>query len=241
MEYIEEAQENGIEELAVMEPGIKFIECEPLYREVRSTHPKQDAWYRREAKISLQEYLDFVQEMKQKELPITVRFGLCMDYLPQHEAFLKDLKQQAGLDLFTGRVYFIDNLVFSWNPDSFEMMWDKYHASYLVRKYYEQVHALITSGIFDGLADFELIHALNVSYYFSLNRTYQKLARLLALHHMYVEADTSYLYRRKKNSINLTDAFINCCESMKVPCVPVSNARHPIEVGLYFNTYFKED
>lgn len=235
--FIHEAQQQNINEIAIMEPSVKFFEFAPLYQEIRKTHPKQDEWYQKKATHSLHEYLSFVQQMKQQDFPITVKFGLCIDYLPQKEAFIKKMILESNLDLYTGRVYFIDNLTFSWNPDSFHMLWDKYHASYLVRKYYEQVHALITSKLFDGLADFELIHSLNVPYYFSLERTYQKTVKLLASHQMYVEADTSYIYRHKKSNMNLSTSFMELCKQMEVEYIFVSNALHPIEVGLYFDRY----
>lgn len=238
--YIKEAQLQGIEEIAIMEPSVKFHEFANLYDEIRKTHYKQDEWYLKKATHSLSEYLNFVKKMKQQSFPIKIKFGLCIDYLSQKEAFIHKMIKETKLDLYTGRVYFLDNTAFSWNPDSFQMLWDKYHASYLVRKYYEQVHALITSKMFHGLADFELIHTLNVPHYFSLERTYQKIAKLLAQQHMYVEADTSYIYRHKKASMNLTESFKNKCKQMRVECILVSNALHPIEVGLYFDRY-KED
>lgn len=238
--YIEEAQAQGIDEIAIMEPSVKFIEFAPLYEEIRKTHPKQDEWYVQKATHSIQDYLTFVHSMKQKQFPITVRFGLCIDYLPQKESFIQKMIQDTKLDLYTGRVYFIDNLAFSWNPDSFSILWDKYHASYLVRKYYEQVHALITSKLFHGLADFELIHTLNVPYYFPLERTYQKIVKLLAQHQMYVEADTSYIFRHKKADMNLPISFREKCKKMCVAYYLVSNALHPIELGLYFDRYKEE-
>lgn len=238
--YVKEAQLQGINEIAIMEPSVKFFEFAPLYEEIRKTHTKQDEWYLKKATHSIHEYLNFVQEMKQHNFPITIHFGLCIDYLPQKEAFIAKMIQETNLDLYTGRVYFIDNVAFSWNPDSFTMLWDKYHTSYLIRKYYELIHALITSKLFDGLADFELIHHLNVPFYFSLERTYQKSVKLLAQHQMYVEADTSYIFRHKKSDMNLPSSFKQYCKEMNVEVVLVSNALHPIETGLYFERY-KED
>lgn len=238
--YIKEAQSQGIDEIAIMEPSVKFFEFAPLYDEVRKTYKNQDEWYLSKATCSLQTYLDFVKEMKLQQFPIKVHFGLCIDYLPQKESFIKKMIQESHLDLYTGRIYFIDNIAFSWNPISFTMLWDKYHTSYLIRKYYELVHALITSKLFHGLADFELIHNLNVAYYFSLERTYQKTVRLLANHKMYVEADTSYIFRHKKSTMNLPDSFIKYCHQHNVEVVYVSNALHPIETGLYFER-FKEE
>ena len=51
------------------------------------------------------------------------------------------------------------------------------------------MYALITSRLFDGVSGFDNIHHMQMKPGYSLQHTYNKLAMLLALQHMYVEDD----------------------------------------------------
>ena len=46
--------------------------------------------------------------MKQQSFPIKIKFGLCIDYLSQKEAFIHKMIKETKLDLYTGRVYFLE-------------------------------------------------------------------------------------------------------------------------------------
>lgn len=231
MSYVIKAQKQGIEELTVLEPTHKFSECSLVYTEIKYTYPYQLAWYEAIPKVSINEYHAFIKEMRKNEFPIKIKFGLCVCYFIQHEQFIRQIKKDFSYDCFIGTIQFIDNIAFAWPQYSNEMLWDKYNANFLYRRYYEMMNAMITSKLFDGVAGFDNIKIMNVKPSFKMHHTYHKLAMLLALQHMYVEDDKSlrYLYGHKDGG--LCEDFKKMCKEMHVEVYPCSNATRVDEVG----------
>lgn len=229
--YVEEAQKKGISELTILEPTHKFIECERLYTEIKYTYPYQEKWYEAIPKVSIQEYQDFIEDMKGHKFPISIRYGICVCYFTQHEWFIRQMKKAYPYDCFVGSIQFIDNIAFAWEDHSYEMLWDKYNANFLYRRYYEMMNAMITSKIFDGVHGFDDIKLLGVKPTFKMEHTYHKLAMLLALHHMYVENDHSIGYGRNHPDQGLSEEFIAMCQKLHVEIRDASNARCAKDVG----------
>lgn len=231
MSYVKKAQDQGIEELTIVEPTHKFIECALLYTEIKYTYSYQLQWYEAIPKISIQEYHNFIEDMRKKEFPIRIKFGLCVCYFTQHEQFIKQLKKEFNYDCFVATIEFIDNIAFAWPQYSNEMLWDKYNANFLYRRYYEMMNALITSKLFDGVSGFDNIKIMNVKPSYKMHHTYHKLAMLLALQHMYVENDTSLGYVFGHEDQGLSDEFKKMCIEMHVEIRSCSNAKNASEVG----------
>lgn len=231
MTYVKKAQEQGINELVIVEPSHKFLECALLYTEVKYTYQYQLEWYEAIPKISIHEYQAFVKEMRQKEFPIHIKFGLCVCYFTQHEQFIKQMKKEFAYDCFVGKIEFVDNIAFAWPQYSNEMLWDKYNADFLYRRYYEMMNALITSKLFDGVSGFDNIKIMRVIPKFKMQHTYHKMAMLLALQHMYVEDDTSLKYQYGHEDKGLCKAFKDMCTNMHVAIYPCSNAKKASEIG----------
>lgn len=229
--YLEEAKQRGLEGITFLEPAYKFKECQPLYREVCAMHPYQKEWYHSIGQTSIREYQRFIEEMRTQTFSIEVRFGLEVCYFTEHEAFIEQMKKAFSYDVFVGTIQFIDHIAFAWPKQSMEMLWSKYHAGFLYRRYYEMMNALITSGLFDGVAGFDSIKALQVSCRISLQHTYHKLAVQLAKQNMFVEDDTSLAYRYQHPDGGLAAAFLTQCQEQKVSVLKVSNASKPEEVG----------
>lgn len=233
LEYIKQAQKKGIDALVVLEPTHKFFECELLYKEMRATYPCQDAWYQNLPKCSICQYQHFIDDMKKETFPIAVSFGLCVSYLPQHEVFIRQLKNAYPYDVVVGCIEFIDNVAFMWK-ESYEMMWNKYNANFLYRRYYETMNALLTSQLFDGVAGFDAIKICNIQPTFKLQHNFQKLAGLLKENGMYVEHDTSMHYRYHYQDQGLQKDFLSICEVLGVDVRRVSHALCPEDVGRNF-------
>ena len=109
------------------------------------------------------DYHAFIDAMRRESFPIPVKFGICADYFTQHEILLSQMKAAYSYDCFVGCIRFIDNIAYSWDPHSKEMLWDKYNAAFLYRRYYEMMYALITSRLFDGVSGFDNIHHMQMN------------------------------------------------------------------------------
>lgn len=233
MSYVNAAIEKGLDGIVILEPTHKFRECKAMYREVCSTYPCQREWFQSVNCSSLKEYQSFIEEMRTKAFPIQVSFGLEVCYFTQHETYIRQLKEEFSYDAFVGCIHFLDNIAFAWTPQSHEMLWDKYNAGFLYRRYYEMMNAMLTSNLFDGIAGFDTIKVMGIPCRFRLDHTYHKMAMLLAKQHIYVEDDASVGYRFHHEDNGLAKAFKLICEEMGVVIKRVSHAQCIEEINTY--------
>lgn len=225
--FVKQAQQTNQKELIVLEPSSMFLECASLYKAVKATYPCQLEWYQAQNICSITAYHAFIDAMRKVKFPITVKFGICADYFTQHESFLYQMKKAFSYDCFVGCIRFVDNIAYNWEPQSKEMLWDKYNAAFLYRRYYEMMYALITSRLFDGVSGFDNIHHMQIKPKYSLQHTYHKLAMLLALHHMYVEDDACEAISVQGSSGRLSEAFREICAAKHITIIPCSYADAP--------------
>ena len=228
--FVEQAQKTKLSQLVILEPSSMFLECASLYKEVRATYPCQQEWYQAQNICSIMDYHAFIDAMRRESFPIPVKFGICVDYFTQHEILLSQMKAAYSYDCFVGCIRFIDNIAYSWDPQSKEMLWDKYNAAFLYRRYYEMMYALITSRLFGGVSGFDNIHHMQMKPGYSLQHTYNKLAMLLALQHMYVEDDARDVLSVRGSSGRLSEAFREICMAKHIRIVPCSYAERPEEM-----------
>lgn len=231
--YVEAAVAKGLKGIVILEPTYKFRELKSMYREVCATYPYQKQWFQEVNTVSLKDYQDFIIDMRKKSFPIDVKFGLEACYFTQHEQYIAKIKEAFDYDVFIGRIHFLDNIAFDWIEHSREMLWDKYNAGYLYRRYYEMMNAMLTSHLFDGVAGFDNIKLMNVKCPFKMDHTYHKMAMLLAKHHMYVEDDASIDYRFHHEDKGLNEAFLAICKQLNVEVKRVSHARKAEEIGKF--------
>lgn len=234
MEYVKAAEEKGLDGIVVLEPTWRFKECRPLYREVCFTFPCQKKWYEERCNYAITTYQQFIEEMRKKEFPIKVSFGLEVTYFTQHENFIQQIKDAFSYDVFVGCIHFLDNVAFAWET-SHEMLWDKYNAGFLYRRYFEMMNAMLTSKLFDQIAGFDTIKALQVTCPYRLQHTYHKMAHLMKDAHIRVEDDKSLSYRYHHPDAGLAKEFVTLCKELGITILTVSNARKPNEVGQGFD------
>ncbi|MCR0205589.1 hypothetical protein MKC66_12760 [[Clostridium] innocuum] len=224
--FVERAVQHHQKELIVLEPSSMFLECASLYEEVKATYPCQKDWYHAQNICSITAYHAFIDAMRKESFPIRVKFGICADYFTQHEALLRQMKKAYTYDCFVGCIRFVDNIAYDWEQSK-EMLWDKYNAGFLYRRSYEMMYALITSKLFDGVSGFDNIHHMQVKPGYSLQHTYQKLAMLLALHHMYVEDAACETVSVSGAGGCLSEAFREICLTKHITITPCSYAKTP--------------
>ena len=219
MEYVQAAIHNGIDEITILQPTHKFKECSLLYREICASYPCQKEWYDRIEKTSIGSYQAFIKDMKKQEFPIKINFGLHVCYFTQHEHFISQMLNAFPYDVKVGSIQFVDDLAFGWK-ESNKMLWNKYNADFLHRRYYEMMNAMLTSNLFDGISGFDNIRTAGVMPKFSRTHTYQKLAKLLMQNQIYVEDDTM-----------LHPDFCSLCTHYRVVLKPVSRSKKPDDLG----------
>jgi histidinol-phosphatase (PHP family) len=141
--YVERAHDVGITDLGFSEHVYRFREALEVWR-----HP----FWIEQAVGSLDEYVEFLLEMRDAGYPVKV--GLELDYVPGREEELAALLENRPFDYVIGSVHFIaDRAVDHEGYDA----WRRSEPDEVWREYFETLAAAAASGLFDVLAHPDLV------------------------------------------------------------------------------------
>ena len=164
------------------------------------------------------------------DLPIEVRFGLEVCYTPEAEPFLRDILSQYPYDFLVGSVHSVDGILYDM-PFSRELLWDRYPADGIYRRYYELIEQLMRSGLFTQVAHPDTIKLFDIYPSYDLVPTYEKLAKLAVEQDLYMEDNTGCHYRYHTADIGLSDAFLRVLIDQQAKIMTASDAHVPEHVG----------
>ena len=181
-------------------------------------------------KDHLSTYHHLIETMKQMDLPIEVRFGLEVCYTPEAEPFLRDILSQYPYDFLVGSVHSVDGILYDM-PFSRELLWDRYPADGIYRRYYELIEQLMRSGLFTQVAHPDTIKLFDIYPSYDLVPTYEKLAKLAVEQDLYMEDNTGCHYRYHTADIGLSDAFLRVLIDQQAKIMTASDAHVPEHVG----------
>lgn len=185
-EYVEKAKKNDIKTVIILENDIQFIEFSCMYSELIHTYPQQKQYLSDKQPCSIQSYCDFITEMKRSNSNCNIKFGICIQYLPQYEQYVKQIIKNKNFDVVLGEVLCIDNMLFDVKDLSDHMLWKKYSHTFLYRRYFELVYAMITSQLFDGIVGLDRIFQVDYNLPKDIERLYTKISLKLMMYHMTV-------------------------------------------------------
>jgi histidinol-phosphatase (PHP family) len=141
--YVERAHDVGVTDLGFSEHVYRFREALEVWR-----HP----FWIEQAVGSLDEYVEFLLEMRAAGYPVKV--GLELDYVPGREEELAALLEDRPFDYVIGSVHFIaDRAVDHEGYDA----WRRSEPDEVWREYFETLAAAAASGLFDVLAHPDLV------------------------------------------------------------------------------------
>lgn len=185
-QYMQYADTQHIENIVFMEKDSQFYEFSFMYEELYHTYPQQKHVLPKNTSCSIQSYQAFIQEMKQCNISKKVQFGISVQYLPQYEHQLKNMIDPSCFDIVLGEVLCIDNMMYHEGELSDQMLWNKYNHSFLYRRYFELVYAMITSQLFHGILGVDRIYQVGYQMPNNLERLYNKISQKLMINHMHV-------------------------------------------------------
>ena len=183
--FIEAAQEAGLDEIYLLEHTHQFTEFEKVYEPVKAYNEFQYRWITERMNGSIDEYIKFIESVKEKKYPVKVKFGLEVCYIPETADLLAEVLAKYKFDFLTGSVHWIDG----WGFDHMgqKETWESKNVDEVYRRYYEIMFRLCESGLFDGLAHPDSIKCFGYTSGIDLTEYYTKLALLLKQHGMYAE------------------------------------------------------
>lgn len=112
-QFVASAMSKGIMEIWLLEHCYRFKEFVPMYDLILGYSDYIDSWFKRKAGVlGFNDYLNLVDNMRGREFPIKVRFGLEVCYFKEYEEFVRLKTEGKGLDFLVGSVHFVDRFAF---------------------------------------------------------------------------------------------------------------------------------
>jgi len=169
---------------------------------------------------------------KQYDRP-RIRLGVEADFVPGHEADLKDLLNQYDFDYVYGSVHIIGD----WRFDDSRLYPDHYRGrdrEQAHRDYFELIQRSARSGLFDIMGHMDLIKKFDHWAQPEIDELLERTVEVIAESGVCVEVNTSGL-RRPCREIYPSEMILKLCRRHDVPVTLGSDAHHPREVGMDFD------
>ena len=166
---------------------------------------------------------------KSHDLPVRIRFGAEIDYIPGKEGNILALIRHLPLDYVIGSVHFIGNWNFDTDPRGFHGK----NIDSLYEQYYNTVRMAILSGLYDIIGHIDLIKKFN--YYPNTDPVlwYKKIIRSLKKMKTVVELNTSGL-NKPCSEFYPDEIFLQQCFQANIPVTLGSDAHEANQIGQYF-------
>src|SRR5699024_9677190 len=102
-------------------------------------------------KDQLSDYIDLMKDIQKMDLPVKVKYGLEVCYVPQYEQKIKEILHAYSFDFLVGAIHSIDGILYDMSFSK-ELLWNRYDVDDIYHRYYELVFQLIESDLFTQLA-----------------------------------------------------------------------------------------
>ena len=232
LEFVNEAIKKGLCEIQILDHTHRFKEFEGIYENLKK-FPKQKEWLENKKMkfcSTLEEYQKVIDEVRKMDLPITVKFGLEVCYVPEYEETIKSVLKDTSFDFIVGAIHSIDDILYDMSFSK-EYLWDVFDTDHIYQRYYALVFQLVKSGLFTQLAHPDTIKMFNYYPTYDLTSTYVELAKLLNMYHMKAENNTGCYYRYHHKDMGLSDELLDVFKEYGVNMITCSDSHHPSDVG----------
>lgn len=241
MEYIKEAQKKGIDEINLLEHTHRFKEWMPLYEDTRKADPLAKQWIDDHQTISIQEYYEFIKNMRKISFPIKVNFGLEVCYFPTQEPFIRKMLNEFNFDFAIGSVHYVFDVPYDLKTISPAMLWSKYDVNAIYKDYYERCIKCVQSGLFTQLGHPDTIKMFTqYQPTIELDSYYHRLSEALVTHHVIAENNVGCYYRYHHPDMGLHDHILSIFKQHNVQMTTSSDAHIPSHVGTHIKDIYEK-
>ena len=240
LQFVEAAHQKGLDEIQILDHTHRFIEFEPIYKDLK-VYDVQKTWLENKAmkfKDHVSDYIDLMKDIQKMDLPVKVKYGLEVCYVPQYEQKIKEILDSYSFDFLVGAIHSIDGILYDMSFSK-ELLWNRYDVDDIYHRYYELVFQLIESDLFTQLAHPDTIKLFQIYPTYDLKPTYRKMATLLKQHHMKAENNVGCYYRYGHPDLGLSDELLRILKEYQVEMIYASDAHQPEDVGNYIKEAMK--
>lgn len=220
--FIDKAVQMELEEICLLEHSIRFKDFHPTFKEASEYNLYQKKWFNAKAKTaqSLDDFKRLAAEIRGREYPVKISFGLEICYFEQHKDYISDITDDGFFDYLLGSVHWVDN----WTFNQRKYQWLGKSTDYIYKRYFELENSLVESGIFDIIAHPDLITCHDLYPGFDLSDTYRELCENIKAHNMCLEMNTS-------KGLGINKQFFDIAGSVGVDFSTGSDAHRAEDVG----------
>ncbi|MEG0275130.1 MAG: histidinol-phosphatase HisJ family protein [Longicatena sp.] len=233
MEFVNAGVKAGMDTIHILDHTHRFIEFQPLYTRLKEASHYQKEWFEKKTLEPLQTYFDLIEEVKQMDLPIEVKFGLEVCYAPEDKEFLREILNAYPYDFLIGSIHSIDGLLYDMNSFSREILWDKYDTNAIYKRYYEIMEDMICSDLFTQIGHPDQLKLFHYDPTYDLKPTYERLAQAAKEHDVYMECNTGIYYRYNHEDMGTNKEFMDILKKHGVKIMTASDAHQSKHVGIY--------
>lgn len=232
MRFVDAGVKMGLDELHILDHTHRFIEFAPMYEPLKKASHYQKEWFDKKHPEPLANYFRLIEEMKQKDLPIRVKWGLEVCYAPEAKPLLKEILTAYPYDFLIGSIHSIDGLLYDM-PFSKEILWDVYETDDIYRRYYEIMEDMIASDLFTQIGHPDQLKLFHYQPNYDLTDTYERIAKSALAHNVYMENNTGIHYRYQHPDLGTNQQFLNILRKNNVKIMTASDAHVPEHVGKF--------
>ena len=225
--FVNQAVEMGLDEIYLLEHSHRFQEFSPMYSEIRRYSEYQNSWYEGRSGLSIKQFISLIDEMRQYEFPVKIKWGLEICYFPEYENLTSDILSSFPFDFATGSVHWVNGFGFDHKAE----FWNGIEIELLYKQYYDLMLALANSGLFTGLAHPDSIKCFNFLPSSDLTSNYILLADALNGHNMYAEQSGGLALNYGYPEMGMNKTMLNIFKNKNVKIQFASDAHKPEDVG----------
>lgn len=228
-QFVNKAVEMELDEIRLLEHNYIFEEFAPMYDSVCAYSEYVDAWFHRSAGIhKLADYLELIEQVRNEQFPVKIKFGLEVCYFKEFESFISELTKDKGFDFLLGSIHFVDDFAFDHKAEH----WAGLDVDKIYRRYFEDSISLAKSGIFDGIGHPDAIKLFGHRPSYPLSDYYESLAKELSKSNMYADQNSGVFRRCPETaSLGMEEELLGILKQNAVKIITSSDAHCPEDVG----------
>ncbi len=230
MTFVEAAITAGMDEIQILDHTHRFIEFAPMYERLKKASSFQKEWFDKKQLQPLSDYFALIKEMKHKDLPLRVKWGLEVCFDPMYKGFLGKLLHQYPYDFLIGSIHSIDGLLYDM-PFSKEILWDVRDVDEIYHRYYEIMEEMIASDLFTQIGHPDQLKLFHHEPTYDLTSTYERIAQLAKQHDIAMENNTGIHYRYHHEDMGTNVQFLTILKQAGVRIITASDAHRSEDVG----------
>ncbi len=225
--FVKQAVSMGIDEIYLLEHSHRFIEFAPMYASVCEYSDYQKNWYKSKATLSIKDFQALITEMRSREFPVKIKWGLEVCYFPDFEELIGDILNCFTFDFSVGSIHWVNGFGFDHKAE----FWNNMDIDQIYFQYYSLMLRLVKSGLFSGLAHPDSIKCFHHYPVQDLTDTYHLLADELNARHMYAEQSGGLALNYGFEELGMNQTMLRIFKNKNVAIRFASDAHKPEDVG----------